>query len=788
MDELRRNIEVQIIASEFQDIICKTTSNGKIVIIDTSDSLVSQSLRLEIFDLLPTLYWRGGKQVVPEELQKLDILSFSYLFLNFLRNKSWWKICEGVVVPELVNFRHFSLQAVDLDKLVFENGVKSCDCAFMFKPNRQYKSSSCPSCLHETKRILRAIQEKKNLSIDRQSSTSSVNFSLLSPESKNVRYRNLSKEVVKLRSLKNYYLEKTFFISSENLEHFEHDLDLIESCAPDQLEAVLSESTQLRDIWNDRKNFRLALEESWRREGKEKHGVRYNPLLIRIALAVYSRSPSAYHALQQFRILPLPSDATLKAYVRTYHHGAGIEQYFPIMKSFMARWDELMHQEKVVNPIRDVWIIFDEIKICAGVLWNVADNSVVGYSMACNEMADLSDLFQNQENSENETNYILLFLIRSAVYSFQMVGPHFTSSSPMSGEHIKACLLETVILFHGAGFYPSLCICDGASPNLSCLKNLMDQDLSAFRKNDEEIKPFATHFAGIEDLQMFFMICPPHMLKNMINALESSQKTGSKSFSFDSMKTIDWKFIYQAYYRQVERVKNGGIRQVRGLNSDAINRDSWSKMSVPIAKVFIHGSLTAEMTTHMVETGNFDAEKTISYLNHLEATFRNVFLNPTRRIYNMDDLAFEEVFAADKFFSQWRKNVEILQEEFHLSVENKNALFLAWQTYDLWRIMVHGFYGYCENFFQRHAQANFKAYLKPIRMSGSALELVFSALRQMKGDAASLNEGKFMTAKANYILHELNDIKTKNQYFGNSSDVQAQSSRKRASDLPLKRR
>eukprot|EP00733_Pompholyxophrys_punicea_P001216 Pompholyxophrys_punicea_v1_NODE_550_length_1703_cov_7.223301.p2 type:complete len:103 gc:universal NODE_550_length_1703_cov_7.223301:366-58(-) len=76
---------------------------------------------------------------------------------------------------------------------------------------------------------------------------------------------------------------------------------------------------------------------------------------------------------------------------------------------------------------------------------------------------------------------------------------------------------------------------------------------------------------------------------------------------------------------------------------------------------------------------------------------------------------------------------------------------------------------------------------KPIRISGSAIELVFSSLRQMKGGVASLTESKFESAKANHMIHELNDIKTRNQYFGSGNEVKTQSTRS-LSDLPLKRK
>eukprot|EP00733_Pompholyxophrys_punicea_P001030 Pompholyxophrys_punicea_v1_NODE_430_length_1986_cov_6.927536.p2 type:complete len:197 gc:universal NODE_430_length_1986_cov_6.927536:970-380(-) len=177
---------------------------------------------------------------------------------------------------------------------------------------------------------------------------------------------------------------------------------------------------------------------------------------------------------------------------------------------------------------------------------------------------------------------------------------------------------------------------------------------------------------------IFILRCPPHEMKNLINSLESKTKT----FMFDSSKSIDWKFIYAAFYRELERAKSGSIRQVPKLTVDAMSRNSWSKMDVGLAKVFIHGELAAEMTSHMITEGKYDAEKTVEFLEHLESVFCWVFLNANYRIYNSDNVCFEQLAAADNFFLRWRHNVEVMAIDKQLSASEKSKLFLSWQTYD----------------------------------------------------------------------------------------------------------
>eukprot|EP00733_Pompholyxophrys_punicea_P000554 Pompholyxophrys_punicea_v1_NODE_163_length_3053_cov_6.121081.p2 type:complete len:216 gc:universal NODE_163_length_3053_cov_6.121081:1775-1128(-) len=215
-----------------------------------------------------------------------------------------------------------------------------------------------------------------------------------------------------------------------------------------------------------------------------------------------------------------------------------------------------MIEHKVEEPIKDVWLIFDEIVVTAGIVWNSTSGSIIGYQMGSNEMTELQDIYSEQVDDEaKETDHILLFLARSATYSFQMVGPHFTNAGPFKADYVKACFTETVLTFYQSGFIPTLAICDGASTNLSCLKSMMDVQTFRRFENDgkeKDISPISHNFGGVIGLHIHFIICPSHELKNMINALESSSGDGTKKFMFDELLTIEWSHIYSAFYRELE--------------------------------------------------------------------------------------------------------------------------------------------------------------------------------------------------------------------------------------------
>ena len=85
----------------------------------------------------------------------------------------------------------------------------------------------------------------------------------------------------------------------------------------------------------------------------------------------------------------------------------------------------------------------------------------------------------------------------------------------------------------------------------------------------------------IEHYQLMFSAL---QLKNMINALYSSQRGGTKSFEMDGI-TFGWQTIIDMYKREVERRRTGAARMVPRLRESYVLRDAWTKLNVAPAKV-----------------------------------------------------------------------------------------------------------------------------------------------------------------------------------------------------------
>jgi len=147
------------------------------------------------------------------------------------------------------------------------------------------------------------------------------------------------------------------------------------------------------------------------------NAVRYSPEIIRIAMAIYMRSPSALEALRGFNVLPLPSERTLRRYATTSSHPSGFSpelhlQFVLSRERFRIHWLQRFGNE--VPRLKDCMLIYDEIKIVAGVSYNTADNSIIGFA---DDMSKLDNIFKNPStmddpSDDGTTKYILQSLLR----------------------------------------------------------------------------------------------------------------------------------------------------------------------------------------------------------------------------------------------------------------------------------------------------------------------------------------------------------------------------------------
>ena len=86
---------------------------------------------------------------------------------------------------------------------------------------------------------------------------------------------------------------------------------------------------------------------------------------------MFVRSPAAFEALKSFNILQLPSRSTLQAYTGAFLHeaGAAAESISKQVEMYAASVAKCKKEGKL-TPQSDGTLIFDEVKVASGLIWN----------------------------------------------------------------------------------------------------------------------------------------------------------------------------------------------------------------------------------------------------------------------------------------------------------------------------------------------------------------------------------------------------------------------------------
>ena len=95
-------------------------------------------------------------------------------------------------------------------------------------------------------------------------------------------------------------------------------------------------------------------------------------------------------------------------------------------------------------PQSDGVLIFDEVKVITGLIWN--SRNIIGLVMSEKDQASLHDVFQtiDLDNYIQQTDHMLQFLWRDLTSSFDVIGPYFSSNETMSTKFVMACVFEAI--------------------------------------------------------------------------------------------------------------------------------------------------------------------------------------------------------------------------------------------------------------------------------------------------------------------------------------------------------
>ena len=100
-------------------------------------------------------------------------------------------------------------------------------------------------------------------------------------------------------------------------------------------------------------------------------GMRWHPMMLRLAILLHSRSPAAYDTLRNTGVLRLPGESTLKDYSNVYHPEPGFQK---------SALDELSKKAKhLKDNERFVVLLHDEMMIKSDLVFDKRSGNLVGF-------------------------------------------------------------------------------------------------------------------------------------------------------------------------------------------------------------------------------------------------------------------------------------------------------------------------------------------------------------------------------------------------------------------------
>ena len=110
-------------------------------------------------------------------------------------------------------------------------------------------------------------------------------------------------------------------------------------------------------------------------------------IIFRLALAIYTRSPSAYEALRGFGILQLPGVSALKTFTSFNIGNSGFSE--EQMAYARQQYDKMVKEKQAAGervPFSEGILVFDEVKVGLKVHYHVKTGKFVG---PCNQITKL---------------------------------------------------------------------------------------------------------------------------------------------------------------------------------------------------------------------------------------------------------------------------------------------------------------------------------------------------------------------------------------------------------------
>lgn len=596
--------------------------------------------------------------------------------------------------------------AVFVDYSSIENPCfRHANCSILIAKNK-YKNEMCIDC-----RIL-----KKKFDTEKKKREEG----LLDPSTIADKY--LTKEGMKAKKNKfrmKYREEKQ---RSDRLAKQVESLKIkLDEVLSDELSAILRSNqhkmTPLQKLFWEEQMKVLAL--------KDKRGMRWHPMLIRLALHLHSLSDAAYQFINECKIFTLPSSR------RLYDYSHFVDPVEGCQPEIIEQIKEKIRKCGEDEHFSYVNLMFDEMHIRSGLVFSRSTGELIGYTHLTGVEEELEKM-QSELNSKDFkprlAKKVLVFMVQSITGNVKdVVAVH--STDDLSASQLYDRSWDVIYHLEEANIKVLTVTCDGASINRKFISMHESLDRSS------SYCYVTKNIAAGDSRPLFFILDPPHLLKTLRNALANSFSHRKSRKLWKNGQFLSWKVIEALF----ENTKNSKFRGHK-LTKAHVKLSSFSCMTVLYATQTLSNSvaLTIEELANQGIMSSFDTSELIIFLKLTNRFFDCVNgkddgtekKNPDKAPFtdpNDERLLFlENEFL--QYFEDWKQDVVTRPGDF--SASERNSMIVSHQALGALQITVKSIVGAIRFMLNEAKAPSVGARV----FNQDPLEQYFSIVRRKQGD------------------------------------------------------
>lgn len=411
---------------------------------------------------------------------------------------------------------------------------------------------------------------------------------------------------------------------------------------------------------------KLFWEEQVKAFSTKGRGMRWHPMMVRLAILLHSQSRAAYDTLRTTGVLHLPGESTLREYtnVITPHEGFHAHVQEELEKKAMG----------LEKSQRYVCLLHDEMTIKSDLVFDRVTGELIGFVN--------KDRWSFTRPRDKLATHALVFYIVGINSNVKMSLGYFGTRSA-SADQLYPLFWQAVEFVEEAGFQVIVSTSDKAPANQRLYQMHSDNKTDICYKTKNLVAP---------DRHIYFISDPPHLIKTIRNNLASSGSGRNTKLLWNNGKHLLWRHITELYQKDLEN----GLQLLPRLTRDHVYLNAHSVMNVRLAAQV----LSFRVGSVMSDYGPDGSEETATLILLVDRFFdclntrnleegqrcRKPDLLPYRDANDVRFHFLQHTFL--KYISDWKTSVDA-RPGFRKA--EKQKMFLTPQTYKGLVMTIHAF-------------------------------------------------------------------------------------------------